>query len=153
MMEQRSAYSSTQGFDRRWILHISLIVLLVVGLLFVFYIFKRNRVTVQENYEKYLGLWVNADPRAEGITRLSVETIRGDLSIHAWGRCVPVDCDWGKRIVDISGDGGRVEWDQGSLNVKMAISSCPDGLLVVTHNFLPDGRDLYLEKDHFVRKK
>jgi hypothetical protein len=41
------------------------------------------------------GEWVNENAEASGITRLNIERRWYGISTKVWGKCHPVDCDWG----------------------------------------------------------
>jgi len=42
------------------------------------------------------GNWKNTDPNTRGITTLVIDGNANNLSMHAWGKCHPQDCDWGE---------------------------------------------------------
>ena len=45
---------------------------------------------------QFRGHWKNIDPNTRGVTTLNID-IRGNLvTIRAWGKCHPQDCDWGR---------------------------------------------------------
>jgi hypothetical protein len=41
------------------------------------------------------GIWVNENPETADITRVIIGVEGNSASVHAFGRCVPTDCDWG----------------------------------------------------------
>ncbi len=48
----------------------------------------------------FTGTWVNIDPQTRGITKVVITTSPTPpddphVTVHAWGQCVPTDCDWG----------------------------------------------------------
>lgn len=46
--------------------------------------------------QDFVGTWVNTNPNTRGITRLVVtSTGANTLSVQAFGKCHPTDCDWG----------------------------------------------------------
>jgi hypothetical protein len=60
----------------------------------------------------YIGTWSNPMPEAEnGINRVEVSAAGDQLSIHAWGKCVPVDCDWGTQTATTDGQQARAVWN------------------------------------------
>ena len=45
---------------------------------------------------QFRGHWKNIDPNTRGVTTLNID-VRGNLvTIRAWGKCHPQDCDWGR---------------------------------------------------------
>jgi len=47
-------------------------------------------------FSKFSGLWENADPKTQGVTNLEIR-VEGDVvTVQAWGKCYPKDCDWGR---------------------------------------------------------
>jgi hypothetical protein len=42
----------------------------------------------------FVGYWKNIDPGTQSLTRLLIAG-HDDLTVHAWARCQPVECDWG----------------------------------------------------------
>ncbi|OPX79471.1 MAG: hypothetical protein A4E45_00627 [Methanosaeta sp. PtaB.Bin039] len=45
---------------------------------------------------QFSGGWKNTDPNTSGITRLEISTSESYISVQAWGKCHPEDCDWGE---------------------------------------------------------
>ena len=43
----------------------------------------------------FAGNWRNADTASPAITRLQVNVSGDGVTVHAWGKCHPQDCDWG----------------------------------------------------------
>jgi hypothetical protein len=48
----------------------------------------------------FTGTWVNTDTNTRGITKLVITTSPTPaddphITVHAWGKCHPSDCDWG----------------------------------------------------------
>ena len=46
----------------------------------------------------FQGNWRNNDPATGGVTRLQIGT-SPNVTVHAWGKCSPSDCDLGVRVV------------------------------------------------------
>lgn len=44
----------------------------------------------------FKGLWVNANPNTRGITKLAIKVVGKHVTVRAYGKCSPRDCDWGK---------------------------------------------------------
>lgn len=53
----------------------------------------------------YVGAWMNDDPDTRGITRILIQTsgTKG-LEVNAFGKCTPMDCDWGTASAIFYGD-------------------------------------------------
>ena len=45
---------------------------------------------------RFVGEWENVDSHTRGITKVIVNNGNNELSINAYGKCYPTDCDWGK---------------------------------------------------------
>ena len=43
----------------------------------------------------FSGTWKNVDSKTRGVTTLIITTKGNTASVHAWGSCTPVNCDWG----------------------------------------------------------
>lgn len=44
---------------------------------------------------QFVGDWKNTDPNTRGITTLVIDGNANNLTMRAWGKCLPQDCDWG----------------------------------------------------------
>jgi hypothetical protein len=48
---------------------------------------------------QFEGNWVNVDPNTSGVTKLNINEFSlfgiRIISVRAWGKCSPTDCDWG----------------------------------------------------------
>lgn len=44
---------------------------------------------------EFKGEWVNVDENSSGITKLQVNIAGETLKVRLFGRCHPIDCDWG----------------------------------------------------------
>ena len=80
----------------------------------------------------FQGAWRNQDPNTSSITRLTIEQDANRVSVHAWGKCTPQDCDWGVESGTVSGDAATVLWDQGFVRRTMKIALSGSSRLVVT---------------------
>jgi hypothetical protein len=45
---------------------------------------------------EFVGGWRNSDPDTRGITRLDIRVTGSKVTVQAWGKCHPEDCDWGR---------------------------------------------------------
>lgn len=46
--------------------------------------------------DRFTGYWKNVDPETSGVTALDIDVTGNAVSVQAWGKCHPTDCDWGK---------------------------------------------------------
>lgn len=51
---------------------------------------------VSAQLDQFLGYWKNVDSGTSGVTTLDIGASGTDVSVHAWGKCHPTDCDWGE---------------------------------------------------------
>jgi TIR domain len=68
----------------------------------------------------YLGTWVNpASEGKDGINRLEISASGSNqLSVHAWGKCTPEDCDWGTQTATMDGQQATSNWNLPGTNKK-----------------------------------
>jgi hypothetical protein len=52
--------------------------------------------TCTASLAQFAGDWSNVDPNTDGITKLSIAISGTSANVHAWGKCHPTDCDWGR---------------------------------------------------------
>ena len=68
--------------------------------------------------------WVNADPDTGGMTRILITRDGNQMTLHAYGKCVPTDCDWGAITVPYTGNPFTAVYDFGfqtrTLTLKMS---------------------------------
>ena len=66
---------------RKWIV---VAAALVFGVLFI--------SSALASLAQFQGTWANID---SGITKLKVDVSGSEVGVQAWGKCHPIDCDWG----------------------------------------------------------
>ncbi len=44
----------------------------------------------------FQGRWKSTDSKTKGVTTLEIEIVGDKVTVHAWGSCVPSDCDMGE---------------------------------------------------------
>jgi len=44
----------------------------------------------------FFGSWYASGPDVRGVTRIDVRRAGAQIFVRVWGRCHPVDCDWGE---------------------------------------------------------
>jgi hypothetical protein len=101
----------------------------------------------------FIGEWKNEDSQTHGVTRFSVAGSSSDeLTVHPWGKCLPVDCDWKESSATVSNDILSVLWDRGFATCAWQVSQEPDGRLkVLEHIHFNDGRNDVYATRFFVR--
>ncbi|MGH9432825.1 MAG: hypothetical protein ACRD3T_14895 [Terriglobia bacterium] len=90
------------------------------------------------------GTWLNtADNGRNGLHKLEIRQAGSDLQVHAWGTCIPKDCDWGMQEAPLSGSAATVTWSlaHGQRQAAVTVGPVESGQLkVAIHNTLADGR-------------
>lgn len=62
------------------------------------------------------GTWTNPTGLGtNGVTRLQISAAGDQLTIHAWGKCEPVDCDWGEKSATLAGNRATAVWNFGEM--------------------------------------
>ena len=62
------------------------------------------------------GTWTNPTSLGtNGVTKLQISAAGDQLTIHAWGKCEPVDCDWGEKSVTLAGNRATAVWNFGEM--------------------------------------
>lgn len=83
----------------------------------------------------FVGDWKNIDPKTNSLTRLLITAEDNSLVVHAWAKCVPVECDWGvaPRVSMPAVDRGfLVLWDHHYAEHWQTFSLEEDGRLKVS---------------------
>ena len=115
--------------------------------------------------DDFAGEWRNSDPNTSGVTRLDVRVAGASVTVQAWGKCHPEDCDWGR--VPATAYGPNVSADlqasaqslaatfqTGFSQTLMILDAAPGGRLraqVLTRFTDNSGRKNYRELYSFVR--
>ena len=62
------------------------------------------------------GTWTNTTPVAQnGLSKLEISSTGGQsLSIHAWGKCGQLECDWGTQPATFDGQQTQASWQFGA---------------------------------------
>jgi len=114
-------------------------------------------VNVGVSADKFLGLWFNVDENTNAITKVLIEKRGSNLAIEMWGKCHPVDCYWGERLVEISDvlDGIiEIIWLPGFAEKTQELMLLDDNNLRVTtfvHFIDGSGRPDYVTIDYFKK--
>lgn len=104
------------------------------------------QAAASQGQSPFVGDWKNDDSQTQGVTRFSVAGSSPDeLTVHPWGKCAPVDCDWKESSATVSNDILSVLWDRGFATCAWWVSRETDGRLRVSeHIHFADGRkDVY----------
>ncbi len=105
-----------------------------------------------------VGGWVSENPNTSGITSLNVAASDEGLTSHAWGACVPNDCDWsavpmhtlGTSIGDATPERSAANWDHGFSTVFMTTHLSGGDLVVEKYTVFHDdsGRSNYYSQEN-----
>jgi hypothetical protein len=116
-------------------------VVLALGIV-AFLLFRPNPTKV------FLGTWTNSTPvEQNGLEKLEVSSGGSSpLTMHAWGRCGQLECDWGTQPATVSGEQAQATWQLGTAangsdaRRTAAILIKPDNgqLAVTVSNTYPD---------------
>lgn len=52
-------------------------------------------IVVHAQVSRFDGSWVNVDKNTRNLTALHIETDGEDVRVRGFGKCHPMDCDWG----------------------------------------------------------
>jgi hypothetical protein len=67
----------------------------ITGILFFVILSLLISSMVFANLTDLTGTWINADSNTNGITKVSIQNSGSNITVQAWGKCSPSDCDWG----------------------------------------------------------
>jgi len=112
------------------------------------------------------GEWVSAEA-TNGVTAVTVSQEDGEWFIQAWGKCRPLDCDWGRVPLSIyqpltelppPANRGIARWDlppgKGTVKKTLMLRYDSNALTVESYSVLfPDGRGNYHSEGRFVRRQ
>jgi hypothetical protein len=62
---------------------------------------------------QYSATWMNDDANTSGITKIIITNAGQTLNVHPYGKCSPIDCDWGTKSVAFSGEPVNILFDFG----------------------------------------
>lgn len=107
---------------------------------------------------RFSGAWVAEDARTRGITRVEISGRWPGIQIRMWGKCTPVDCDWGRPATYVPGriPAGelQVTWRPRFAEKRQDLRLLDDGRLeIVTHTRFTDGsgRKDFDSREYFRR--
>jgi thiol-disulfide isomerase/thioredoxin len=109
-----------------------------------------------DSTNQLLGAWLNQNPSTPGITQIVITRDADVFRVHAWGACVPLDCDWGVTELTLKEGIATAIFDAGPMTTTTYFVLLPnDKLLAVHKSELRDNRE-YHDQDHlelFEREK
>jgi hypothetical protein len=68
---------------------------IMVGLIILILVVAAGPLTLA-NVNQFTGRWTNSDSNTRGITALDIQANGSNVTVQAWGKCSPTDCDWGR---------------------------------------------------------
>ena len=103
-----------------------------------------------------VGEWCNKDFATRGNTRIHVRSDGSKLMLQMWGRCHPMECDWGETAAfqDPKDNSTWVTWTTGFSVTSQKLTLLPDGTLELmghTHYTDSSGRADRDSKEIFVK--
>jgi hypothetical protein len=114
--------------------------ILALGIV-AFFLFRPNPASA------LLGTWTNSTPvEQNGLEKLEISTGSQALTMHAWGKCGQLECDWGAQPATVDGPQAHAAWQLGTAAVgsdpkrTATIVIKPDNgqLAVTVSNTYPD---------------
>jgi hypothetical protein len=98
------------------------------------------------------GHWINANSQTSDITKMDV-TQKGDqITVHAWGKCVPSDCDWGSQTGLATSGSASITWDQSFVLRKWVLNLDAGRLRLKEESVYLDKRPPHQSVEVFVKK-
>jgi hypothetical protein len=103
--------------------------------------------------ERYLGYWKNEDTRTRNVTRFLISAAQDNMFVvHAWGACMPVDCEWQETSnTSINQGVFLVLWDQGFCTRRWELSFEAAHLKMLEHVHYNDSRGDQENTEFFSR--
>jgi hypothetical protein len=123
--------------------------------------------TAQASLNQFAGAWRNSDENTSGVTRLDIRVTGASVSVQAWGKCHPEDCDWGRVAATAYGPNVSADLQASAQSLAatfqtnfsqtiMILEAAPMGRLraqVLTRFTDNSGRKNYRELYSFVREQ
>jgi len=95
---------------------------------------KMSPIESEDKARKFVGDWKNEDPDTDHITKAKIELNSDIISVYLWGKCLPVDCDWGVNTTNVSDADDEVlslTWNQGFAIITQEITLTPNKRLKI----------------------
>lgn len=100
-------------------------------------------------YGQYNGIWLNDDHATDGITRLIIGNVGPTITVQAFARCRPRDCDWGVRSRPFTGEPYTLAFEFGDgvtrqltfarVGDKLRVTDADSRGPIRTYSFSPAG--------------
>jgi hypothetical protein len=125
----------TKGGGSKWLLIVLVIVIvLAVGGAAAWLLTRKSSPksapTPTPNQSALASTWLNDNSNTNSLTRLIITQDGSGVSVHAFGRCSPTDCDWGVQRGNTTGNNAAVIlWDQGFVVRTMSLQVTSPGHL------------------------
>jgi hypothetical protein len=84
------------------------------------------------------GNWVNDDSNTLGITKMTITNNGTNVTVHAFSKCSPTDCDWGTQSSQYTGSPFKIVFVVNGRSHNLAISTQGTQLTVAEgiHSYL-----------------
>jgi len=112
--------ASQRNSRRRLLIALSLIVLVIIASSGITWLILSKGTQfsndLSQRASQYSGTWINDDPNTLGIAMLEISSSGQTLTVHGYGACTPVYCDWGTRSGSFTGEPFIILFDFGNGN-------------------------------------
>jgi hypothetical protein len=103
--------------------------------------------------EAFVGEWINDDLATGGMTRLIIGCQDHIMTVHGYGKCHPIDCDWGTITSDYTGNPFVAVYEKGFKTNTLTIElTSPNTLYVHSNNVFHDGSNRDYEADYYLHR-
>ncbi|MFB3787507.1 MAG: C25 family cysteine peptidase [bacterium] len=96
--------------------------------------------------------WVNADPDTGGMTKILITRDGNQMTLHAYGNCVPTDCDWGEITVPYTGNPFTAVYDFGFQTRTLTLQMSSAAILEIHDSVVFSGGGGY-ETDYLLVRR
>jgi len=105
----------------------------------------------------FAGKWTNANRTTKGVTTLDISVKGRTVTIHAWGKCHPKDCDWGTVGAHYDRDGTLWTIYSTKIAIRSLLFTMKGKTMmkaqVLTHFIDKSGRKDYRSVESFKRTR
>lgn len=109
-----------------------------------------------DSTNQFIGTWLNHASSNVGVTQIVITSENGILSAHAWGLCVPSDCDWGIAPLTLKDGTETAVFHTGPVVTTMYLVRMPNDTLLAAYKSEFKDRSEFKDQDHtesFDREK
>ncbi|MCK5058703.1 MAG: hypothetical protein KAT34_18785 [Candidatus Aminicenantes bacterium] len=82
---------------------------------------------------QFTGLWKNSDPNTRGITKLRIQATGASVTVHAWSKCHPKDCDRGEQAAKVYASSVSANLESDARALTVVFSSSGNRTLLAIH--------------------